>query len=198
MVKGRRDKEAEGRTSRMKILDVTPMLTVTVIEPAVAFYRDVLGFAGVGKVDGWACMALDDAEVMLALPNAHLPFGRPMMTGVDLLQGGRSGRLVGAVEGQVRGGVSDRGFRVRDAGVCCAGQLQLFAAVRAADQLRLAALFGRSNMRKLGDGRQVLVTVYEQADAGFLSVMSRRGDDSVDYCRERVLMNGLHGSRSVA
>ena len=65
----------------MKILDVTPLLTVAAIEPAVAFYRDVLGFACVGKVEGWACMALDDAEVMLALPNEHLPFDRPTMTG---------------------------------------------------------------------------------------------------------------------
>ena len=65
----------------MKILDVTPMLTVVAIEPGVEFYRDVLGFACLGKMEGWACMALDLAEVMLALPNARLPFVRPVMTG---------------------------------------------------------------------------------------------------------------------
>jgi uncharacterized glyoxalase superfamily protein PhnB len=65
----------------MKVLDVAPMLTVVAMEPAVAFYRDVLGFAAVNVTGGWACMALDDAEVMLALPNAHLPFDRPTMTG---------------------------------------------------------------------------------------------------------------------
>lgn len=70
-----------GKWGRMKILDVTPMLAVMAIEPAVEFYRDVLGFACRGKMEGWACMVLDEAEVMLALPNQHLPFDRPQMTG---------------------------------------------------------------------------------------------------------------------
>ena len=56
----------------MKILDVTPVLTVVLIEPAVAFYRDVLGFSCLAETEGWACMGLDSAEVMLALPNAAL------------------------------------------------------------------------------------------------------------------------------
>src|SRR5215469_3765992 len=65
----------------MKILDVTPMLTVTAMEPAIAFYRDVLGFECVASAEGWACMASSGTEVMLALPNAHLPFETPVMTG---------------------------------------------------------------------------------------------------------------------
>ncbi len=65
----------------MKILDVTPMLTVTAMEPAIAFYRDILGFECLASLDGWACMGRDGTEVMLALPNAHLPFERPLMTG---------------------------------------------------------------------------------------------------------------------
>jgi uncharacterized glyoxalase superfamily protein PhnB len=65
----------------MTLLAVAPMLTVTAIEPAVEFYRDVLGFQCASSAEGWACMSLDGVEVMLALPNQHLPFARPLMTG---------------------------------------------------------------------------------------------------------------------
>ena len=69
------------RIPTMKILGVTPMLTVTAIEPAVAFYRDVLGFRVVSSAEGWAAVARDGVEVMFALPNAHLPFDAPRFTG---------------------------------------------------------------------------------------------------------------------
>lgn len=65
----------------MKILDVTPILTVEAMEPAIAFYRDSLGFKCVASTDAWACMSYDGVEVMLSLPNAHLLFERPVMTG---------------------------------------------------------------------------------------------------------------------
>lgn len=65
----------------MTILNVTPMLTVVSIESAVSFYRDVLGFQCVSIADAWACMSLDDVEVMFTLPNQHLPFTAPVMTG---------------------------------------------------------------------------------------------------------------------
>ncbi len=65
----------------MKLLGVTPMLTVTAIDPAVAFYRDVLGFAVVSSADGWTALQRDGVEVMFALPNAHIPFDAPRFTG---------------------------------------------------------------------------------------------------------------------
>jgi len=65
----------------MKILDVTPMLTVEAMETAIAFYRDTLGFECLASTDSWACMGSNGVEVMLALPNVHLHFERPMMTG---------------------------------------------------------------------------------------------------------------------
>ena len=65
----------------MKLLDVTPMLTVEVMESAIAFYRDILGFQCLARVDDWACMGSNGVEVMLVLPNAHLPFEKPLMTG---------------------------------------------------------------------------------------------------------------------
>jgi uncharacterized glyoxalase superfamily protein PhnB len=65
----------------MKILDVKPMLTVTAMEPAIAFYRDVLGFVCLVATESWACLANNGVEVMLALPNAHLLFEKPLLTG---------------------------------------------------------------------------------------------------------------------
>ena len=57
------------------------MPTVTAIEPAVEFCRHAPGFACVSGVDERASMAPDDAEVMVALPNAHPSLERPLMTG---------------------------------------------------------------------------------------------------------------------
>ena len=65
----------------MTIQSVTPLLTVTDVSEAVAFYRDVLGFACLTLTEGWACVGIDEIEVMFALPNAHLPFEKPLMTG---------------------------------------------------------------------------------------------------------------------
>jgi uncharacterized glyoxalase superfamily protein PhnB len=65
----------------MALLKLTPMLTVTAINPAVAFYRDVLGFSVVAQSGVWAAVALGSVEVMFALPNAHVPFSKPHLTG---------------------------------------------------------------------------------------------------------------------
>jgi uncharacterized glyoxalase superfamily protein PhnB len=65
----------------MPILKLAPMPTVTAIEPAVAFYRDVLGFSIVARAEAWAAAARDGVEVMFALPNAHVPFAKPHFTG---------------------------------------------------------------------------------------------------------------------
>jgi uncharacterized glyoxalase superfamily protein PhnB len=65
----------------MRILDVTQMLTVTSIPESTGFYRDALGFNLLATAEGWAVVARDGVEVMFALPNAHLPFEKPVMTG---------------------------------------------------------------------------------------------------------------------
>lgn len=57
------------------------MLTVTSIDDAIKFYREVLGFQLISSFPGWACMCLDSAEIMFALPNQHVPFAQPLMTG---------------------------------------------------------------------------------------------------------------------
>jgi len=65
----------------MKILSVTPMLTVVDMGAAIACYRDILGFDCLNSTESWACMGSNGIEIMLALPNAHLPFEKPVMTG---------------------------------------------------------------------------------------------------------------------
>lgn len=65
----------------MNLLSVTPMLTVLSIKDAVDFYCSTLGFRRVASAEGWACVSLDSVEVMFALPNQHLPFSQPQMTG---------------------------------------------------------------------------------------------------------------------
>jgi len=81
------DEERAGEDARhsseakMTILGVSPMLPVVAIERAIEFYHDILGFKCLSRDKGWACMTRDGIEVMLALPNEHLPFSAPMMTG---------------------------------------------------------------------------------------------------------------------
>jgi uncharacterized glyoxalase superfamily protein PhnB len=65
----------------MKLDAITPMLTVTDIAATVKFYRELLGFDCISQVEGWACLRRDGLDLMLALPNAHLPFERPQFTG---------------------------------------------------------------------------------------------------------------------
>ena len=57
------------------------MFTVTDIPATVAFYRDVLGFEIANEMEGWAAVRKDGVEVMFALPNAHVPFEKPLLTG---------------------------------------------------------------------------------------------------------------------
>ena len=57
------------------------MLTVPDVDAAVHFYVDRLGFRLLNATDGWAVVARDTVEVMFAVPNAHVPFERPMLTG---------------------------------------------------------------------------------------------------------------------
>jgi uncharacterized glyoxalase superfamily protein PhnB len=57
------------------------MLTVATLEATITFYRDFLGFQCVSRVDYWAALRNGEAEVMIALPNAHVPFEKPAFTG---------------------------------------------------------------------------------------------------------------------
>jgi uncharacterized glyoxalase superfamily protein PhnB len=65
----------------MKLTNVTPILAVTSIDETIRFYRDVLGFECVNRIDNWAALRNGDAELMISLPNAHEPFDKPHFTG---------------------------------------------------------------------------------------------------------------------
>jgi uncharacterized glyoxalase superfamily protein PhnB len=65
----------------MKLNGPVPVLYVTDMEQSICFYSDVLGFRCANRLDGWASLKRDRAEIMLSLPNEHLPFEKPLFTG---------------------------------------------------------------------------------------------------------------------
>lgn len=65
----------------MKLKGLVPMLWTQDLESSILFYRDVLGFACVGRMEGWASLRKDDVELMLSLPNAHETFDKIQFTG---------------------------------------------------------------------------------------------------------------------
>jgi uncharacterized glyoxalase superfamily protein PhnB len=65
----------------MKMTKLTPMLTVANMDESIRFYRELLGFECVSHMEGWAALRNGEVEIMVALPNAHLPFERSQFTG---------------------------------------------------------------------------------------------------------------------
>lgn len=65
----------------IKLNGPTPVLYVTNVEETVRFYCDLLGFECTNRMGGWASLSRDEAEVMISLPNEHVPFDKPTFTG---------------------------------------------------------------------------------------------------------------------
>jgi uncharacterized glyoxalase superfamily protein PhnB len=65
----------------MQLKGPVPVLYVADMGESIRFYRDVLGFRCDNRIDGWASMQCGSAEIMLSLPNEHLPFEKPTFTG---------------------------------------------------------------------------------------------------------------------
>lgn len=67
----------------MKLQTLTPILYTEDLRGTIDFYTNVLGFACKSFVEdwGWASLCRDEVAIMLALPNAHVPFERPIFTG---------------------------------------------------------------------------------------------------------------------
>ena len=65
----------------MKLEKICPVLAVKNIDETILFYRNLLGFECVSRVEGWADLRKDNVEVMISLPNAHEPFEKPTLTG---------------------------------------------------------------------------------------------------------------------
>ena len=60
-----------------------PMLRTNDMDGTVRFWTDRLGFTcdGLSEEDGWASLSRDGIGLMIATPNAHLPFKTPGFTG---------------------------------------------------------------------------------------------------------------------
>ncbi|MGH7597891.1 MAG: VOC family protein [bacterium] len=67
----------------MKFHELTPMLYTTNLKESVEFYTTLLGFQcdSMSEDWGWASVKRDSVAIMLALPNAHIPFDKPTFTG---------------------------------------------------------------------------------------------------------------------
>ncbi len=67
----------------MKFHELTPMLYTENLKESVEFYTTVLGFQCDAQSDdwGWASVKRDSVAIIFALPNAHIPFDKPVFTG---------------------------------------------------------------------------------------------------------------------
>jgi uncharacterized glyoxalase superfamily protein PhnB len=67
----------------MKFLNLRPVLWTDKIQETIDFYTKYLGFICSEKNDewGWASLFKDDVNIMLALPNEHTNFEKPLFTG---------------------------------------------------------------------------------------------------------------------
>lgn len=67
----------------MKLKALTPMLHTDKLEETIDFYTNILGFS-LGERNnewGWASLYKDEVELMLAKPNEHTQFEKPLFTG---------------------------------------------------------------------------------------------------------------------
>lgn len=66
-----------------KFQPIRPMIWTNELNETIDFYVNTLGFAcGEYNEDwGWASLHKDEAEIMMAKPNGHTPFDKPVFTG---------------------------------------------------------------------------------------------------------------------
>lgn len=67
----------------MKLLELRPILWTNKLDETIDFYTNELDFiCGERNEDwGWASLHKDTVEIMLAIPNEHTPFEKPLFTG---------------------------------------------------------------------------------------------------------------------
>ena len=67
----------------MKLKALRPMLWSDKLDETIDFYVNVLGFIVGERNDewGWASLYKDEVELMLAKPNEHTAFDKPIFTG---------------------------------------------------------------------------------------------------------------------
>ncbi|MBL0911636.1 MAG: VOC family protein [Bacteroidia bacterium] len=67
----------------MRCKEIRPVIRTANLRETVDFYVNSLGFTcgGYSEEWGWASFHRDDIEIMAAVPNAHMPFEKPLFTG---------------------------------------------------------------------------------------------------------------------
>ncbi len=67
----------------MKLTALHPIIYTHNLEETIRFYIDLLGFVLGGKNDewGWASLYKDEVVIILAKPNQHEAFEKPVFTG---------------------------------------------------------------------------------------------------------------------
>ncbi len=64
-------------------MSLTPMMWTAQLTETIVFYTEVLKFSCGEKNEewGWATLHHGNVEIMVATPNAHTPFDKPLYTG---------------------------------------------------------------------------------------------------------------------
>lgn len=67
----------------MPVHQLVPMLYTKQLKESIDFYVEILGFSCTAYDEslGWASLNLDQVEIMLSLPNDHIPFEKAQFTG---------------------------------------------------------------------------------------------------------------------
>lgn len=67
----------------MKLQNLRPMIWTDKFDETIDFYSKILGFSVGERNDtwGWASLHKDEVEFMIAKPNVHTPFEKPIFTG---------------------------------------------------------------------------------------------------------------------
>ena len=65
----------------MRLAQITPFVPCTALDPQVAFYRDVLGFAVGFQADNYAFLHRDDVAVRLVEVSDHVDLSHPEREG---------------------------------------------------------------------------------------------------------------------
>lgn len=88
----------------MRFTCLRPMLRTKDFEGTIGFYTERLGFICEGRsdADGWASLRRDAAALMVATPNAHMPFDTAAFTGSFYFDVDDARTLWNAVKDQAR------------------------------------------------------------------------------------------------
>jgi uncharacterized glyoxalase superfamily protein PhnB len=67
----------------MKLTSIAPVLYTRELQKTIDFYQNVFGFdvEAFDETVGWACVRQDSVRIMFSIPNAHVPFEKPVLTG---------------------------------------------------------------------------------------------------------------------